>query len=340
MTIYDIAKELNISGSTVSRALNNNPRISKKTRKLIQETADRMGYKPNQVALALRKGNSRTIGVIIPFVDRAFFGAVISGIEEVLKSFGYQIIVCQSHDEQKNEVENINTLLSAQVSGILISVSPGEDYSHLQKVVEAKIPLVMFDRIHSKIHTSSVKVDDFRGSYIATEHLIKQGLSKIAHFHGNLDLQIYHERFEGYKHALRDYQIELDPEIIFGGDCFIEVGRSLTEQLVTSGASFDAIFASSDYKAIGAIKQLKSMNIAVPKDIKVMGFSNEPLTELLEPSISSVDQKPKEMGVQVAKSLLELAESKNESKPVKTTILDPELILRESSSKELAYHLE
>ncbi|MEM7107250.1 MAG: LacI family DNA-binding transcriptional regulator [Bacteroidota bacterium] len=339
MTIYDIAKELNISGSTVSRALNNNPRISKKTRDLIQETAERLGYKPNQVALALRKGNSKTIGVIIPFVDRAFFGAVISGIEEVLKASGNQIMVCQSHDMHENEVENVNTLLGAQVSGILISVAPGEDYTHLEKVIQADIPLVMFDRVHSKVPTSSVKVDDFKGAYMATEHLIEQGLSKIVHFHGDRNLQIYEDRYQGYKQALKDYKMEYDPKRVYGGDCFIEIGEKLTDELVSSGTDFDAIFASSDYKAIGTVKRLKVLGFSVPDDIKVIGFGNEPLTELLEPSMSSVDQKPKEMGVQTAKSLLELMEAKSDVRPIKTTILNPLLISRESSSKEVAYRL-
>ena len=338
MTIYDIAKELNIAASTVSRALNNNPRISKKTRKLIQETAERMGYKPNQVALALRKGSSKTIGVIVPFVDRAFFGAVLSGIEEVFKESGHQVVLCQSHDIHGKEIENVETLLGAQVSGIMVSVAPGTSYDHLSKVVASNIPLVMFDRVNDQVETSSVKVDDFKGAYQVTTHLLDQGYQKIAHFHGDLSLKIYEDRLNGYLKALQDHSIPTDPKLIFGGDCFIEVGADLAEKLIESGQEFDAIFASSDYKAIGAIKTLKSKGLSVPVDKGVAGFSNEPFVELLDPPISSVDQRPKEMGVKAAESLLELANNNNDPKLFKTAVLDPVLIPRVSSCKELVVY--
>ena len=338
MTIYDIAKELNIAASTVSRALNNNPRISKKTRKLIQETAEQMGYKPNQVALALRKGSSKTIGVIVPFVDRAFFGAVLSGVEEVFKQTGHQVIQCQSHDIHEKEIENIETLLGAQVSGILVSVAPGKSYEHLNKVVDSNIPLVMFDRVNDQMKTSCVKVDDFKGAYQATTHLLDQGYQKIAHFHGDLALKIYEERLNGYLQALRDHDLPVESQLIFGGDCFIEIGSSLTEKLIKSGEEFDAIFASSDYKAIGAIKTLKSNGFSVPEDKGVAGFSNEPFVELLDPAISSVDQRPREMGIEAARALLELASSGNNPKLFKTTVLEPTLIPRVSSSKEMVVY--
>ncbi len=338
MTIYDIAKELNIAASTVSRALNNNPRISEKRRKLIQETAERMGYKTNQVAKALREGSSKTIGVIVPFVDRAFFGAVLSGIEEVFKESGHQIIVCQSHDTNEGEIENIETLLSARVSGILVSVAPGKNYEHLSKVITSNIPLVMFDRVNENVNTSCVKVDDFRGAYESVAHLIQQGYKRIAHFHGDLGLKIYEERFGGYKKALSDHGMDIEPGLIYGGDCFVEIGADLTEQLIESGNEFDAIFASSDYKAIGAIKTLKSRGFAVPEDIGVAGFSNEPFLEHMDPPITSVDQRPKEMGVQAAKSLLELANNRNDQKLFKTVVLGPVLIQRVSSCKELVVY--
>ena len=340
MTIYDIAKELNIAASTVSRALNDNPRISKKTRALIQETARKMGYKPNQVALALRKGNSKTIGVIVPFVDREFFGAVLSGIEEVFNESGHQIILCQSHDNHENEIENVDTLLGAKVSGIIVSVAPGKSYHHLQKVAASNIPLVMFDRVNNQVNTSSVKVDDFKGAYQAVTHLLDQGYKNIAHFHGDLDLQIYEDRMNGYIKALSDHSIDINPGLIFGGDCFVEIGEELTKKLLNSGHRFDAIFASSDYKAIGAVKALKAEGFSIPEDIGVAGFCNAPFVELLDLPISTVDQRPKEMGVEAAKSILELLSKGNDPEHFCTTVLDPTVIPRASTCKKSVVYKE
>src|SRR4051812_42354808 len=189
-TIYDIAKVLDITAASVSRALNNNPKISESTRKLVLDTAAKMNYKQNKLALALRSGKSYNVGVIVPRIDSNFFASIIRGIEEELYAYKYNVIICQTHEDENREFENINTLLNAQVDGILMSVSnvsPETDWI-IQKVIEKNVPLIFFDRMKNIDGVSSVTINDYDVSYLATTHLIAQGCSRIAHFKGNQTL--------------------------------------------------------------------------------------------------------------------------------------------------------
>lgn len=333
VTIHDIARELGIASSTVSRALNGNTRISVKTRNLISEKALEMGYRPNKLASALRTGESRTIGIIVPFADRAFFGSVIGAIEETVHEYGYQLILCQSNDIWENEEKKIDLLLKTQVSGILVSTSPnvGEP-AHLQRVLDANIPLIMFDRVDDRIKTSTVKVNDFQGAYDMVKHLIDQGCTKIAHLAGDLRLAIYFDRFQGYKQALHDYGLSFDPKMIRQRDCFVDLGYEATEELFNEGYRPDGIFASSDHKAVGAVKYLIGKGYKIPGQIAVSGFSNEPITEHMIPPVSTVDQRTKEMGRRAAEFFLWSMENPGK-KGFQEALLQPQLIIRQSSLK-------
>lgn len=208
VTIYDISKKLNISAATVSRALNNNPKISQKTRELVLKTAAKMNYKQNRLAQALKSGRTNNVGVIVPFINRSFFSSVIRGIEEELSPHGYHVIICQSHENVDNEIKQIDTLLNTQVDGIFMSVAKTtQDTSHIQKALAENTPLVFFDRKKDVPGLSSVIIDDFKGGYLATQHLIKQGCKKIAHFSGDLSVEIYKNRHQGYLKALKDHGI-------------------------------------------------------------------------------------------------------------------------------------
>ncbi|HEX9151528.1 MAG TPA: LacI family DNA-binding transcriptional regulator, partial [Flavobacterium sp.] len=211
-TIYDIAKKLDTTAATVSRALNNNPKISASTRKLVLETAALMNYKQNKLALALQSGKSGNIGVIVPRIDSNFFASVIRGIEDELQPEGYHVIICQTHEDEKREIENINTLLNAQVDGILMSVSnvSKENDTVIKRVVEKNVPLIFFDRKKNIDGVSSVTINDFEGGYLATKHLIEEGCTKIAHLTGDQSLEIYENRNKGYKQALLDSGITFD----------------------------------------------------------------------------------------------------------------------------------
>ncbi|NDP26883.1 MAG: LacI family transcriptional regulator, partial [Flavobacterium sp.] len=215
-TIYDIAKELDITAASVSRALNNNPKISESTRKLVLETATKMNYRQNKLALALRSGKSFNVGVIVPRIDSNFFASIIRGIEEELYAHKYNVIICQTHEDEIREIENINTLLNAQVDGILMSVSnvSTENDRIIKRVIEKKVPLVFFDRKKNIDGVSSVTINDYDVSYLATKHLIDQGCTRIAHLKGNQSLEIFLNRFNGYKQALIDNGLAFDEKYV------------------------------------------------------------------------------------------------------------------------------
>ncbi|NLP56856.1 LacI family DNA-binding transcriptional regulator [Lutibacter sp. B1] len=334
VTIYDIAKKLDITAATVSRALNNSPRISAKTRELVMNTAIEMNYKQNKLALALKSGKSKTIGVIVPHVNRSFFSYVIRGIEEELYPHDYQVIICQTYNEAEREIKNINALINAQVDGILMSISniSNEKDHIIYKIPEKNIPLIFFDKKINIKGTSYVTINDFKGGYMATEHLIKEGCTKIAHLYGDLSYEIYKDRFEGYKRALFDYGIDFNEKYVIQTISSTESGQNAVEELLKLETLPDAIFSSSDFVALGAIQKLKSKGFKIPEDVCVVGFSNEPFTKFMELSITSVDQFPLEMGKMAAQVFLEQIDN-GEIKKDKKVIFTPKLHIRKSSSK-------
>ncbi|TDD94088.1 LacI family DNA-binding transcriptional regulator [Flavobacterium cellulosilyticum] len=336
-TIYDIAKELGITAASVSRALNNNPKISESTRKLVMETAAKMNYKQNKLALALRSGKSFNVGVIVPRIDSNFFASVIRGIEEELNEHQYNVIICQSHENEKREGESINTLLNAQVDGILMSVSNvnSDNSNLLKRIIEKNVPLIFFDRKKNIEGVSSVTINDFDVSYEATVHLIKQGCSRIAHFMGNQTLEIFENRFKGYKKALEDNGIAFNQDYVIQTKSVLEDGKRAVDELFSLESPPDAIFSSSDFTALGAIKQLKMKGIKVPKDFCVVGFGDEPFTKFMELSMTSVDQAPLEMGKMAAKVFLEQINNKDNIKIEKKVVLKSQLLIRDSSSRNI-----
>ncbi len=334
ITIYDIAKELNITAASVSRALNNNPKISVKTRKLVQETAAKMNYKPNRLALALKSGKSKNVGVIVPKINSNFFSSIIRGIEDELFPFGYHVIICQTYETGNREIENINALLNAQVDGIFMSYSGSTpNHDHLNPIIEKKLPLIFFDRKANIKGVSSVTIDDFEGAYLATKQLIEQGCKQIAHLTIDMSLKIYKDRFEGYKKALFDHGIEVKKEFILESRSTLEGGKTSVKKLLKLNQIPDAIFSSSDFVALGAIRELKSSGIKIPNEFCVTGFSNEPFTNFMELPITSVDQFPLEMGKTVAKVFLEQIENRDVSIE-KNVVIKPELHVRKSSTKD------
>jgi LacI family transcriptional regulator len=336
-TIYDIAQELNISAATVSRALNNNPKISKATCDLVQVTAARMNYKQNKLALALRSGRSNNIGVIVPRIDSNFFASVIRGIEEELYPHKYNVIICQTHEDEKREIENINTLLNAQVDGVLISVSnvSSQNDRVIKRVLDKKVPVVFFDRKKNIDGVSSVTIDDFGAAYAATKHLIEVQCTKIAYLTGDRSLEIYEQRYRGYKQALVDHGLAFNEEYVLPTKSNVDAGKAAVKQLLKLKNKPDAIFSSSDFAALGAIQELKAEGIRIPEDFCVVGFGNEPFTKFMELSISTVDQCTMEMGKIAAQVFLEQIQSTDNLKIEKKVVLNPELIIRGSSTRKV-----
>ncbi|AOW17784.1 LacI family transcriptional regulator [Polaribacter vadi] len=334
-TIYDIAKKLNITAATVSRALNNNPKISEKTKELVFKTASGMNYEQNKLAQALKSGKSFNVGVIVPRIDSNFFSSVIRGIEEELYPEGYHVIICQTHDQQELEIKNINSLLNAQVDGILMSISNAklEKNAVFNNLVKKNVPLIFFDRKKDIKNVSSITIDDFKGGYEATSHLIQQGCKRIAHLSNNRNLEIFKNRYLGYKQALLDNNIPFDESLVVETFSKVIEGREKTRLLLQMDNPPDAIFSSSDFSALGAIEEIKESGLRIPEDICVVGFSNEPFTKFMELSISSIDQSPMEMGKITARMFLDEVASEVKVKLEKHVVLTPTLIARKSSLK-------
>ena len=332
VTIHDIAKKLNITASTVSRALNNNPRISKETRELVKRTADKMNYQPNTMASNLRKGKGNTIGLIVPRINRFFFADTISGIESVTTPAGYNLIICQSNESYEKEVENLNTLIENRVDGIIISISSETRSSdHLKRVLETNIPLLQYDRIIDDLDISKVVNDNFEGAYNATCHLIEQGFKNIAHLSGPQHINIYSERYEGFKKALNDHNMTVRNDLIFKGVLTYQFGREIAEKIIELKEMPDAIFSAGDFAALGVMEYFKEHKIKVPQDVAIAGFANEQFTEYTDPSITTCDQFAYEMGSVAARLLLDEIKTEEKKRLTKTISIKPKLIVRKSS---------
>lgn len=333
VTISDIASELNISPSTVSRALSDHPRISTTTKKAVQDVAARLNYRHNSIAAALRSGKTNMLGVVVPTTDRSFFSSVIRSIEQAATASGYNVMITQSNDQEKMERSNIEALLRAQVDGIIASISrETSDYSHFQKLADSGLPLVLFDRVAELNDTSIVRIDDYRGAYEATAHLIAQGCNRIAHFAGLQKLDIYQQRLRGYKDALQEHGVSFDTALVYYSNVKIEDGRAGMQALLQLENPPDAVFSASDYAAIGAMQVLKAEGKRIPEDVALIGFMNETFTSFVDPGLTSVDQLSEKMGEIAANTFLEQVNSLEGFAPRKI-ILSPKLIIRNSSLK-------
>jgi len=334
-TIHDIAKKLNITASTVSRALNDNPRISDATKKAVQRAAQKLNYHPNHIAAALRNGRSNIIGVIVPTVDRSFFSSVVRGIEEIANQARYNVMICQSYDDYEKEVATVEALLRSRVDGIIASFAKQtKDFDHFLKAKERGIPVVLFDRSNDKLEVSHVVVDDYLGAFKATEHLIQQGCKRIAHFAGAQRISIYKDRLRGYKDALTEYGLPFHDSLVLESNMQLEDGRNSMLQLLQSNERPDAVFSASAYGILGALQVLKEKNIKVPEDVALVGFSNEPYTSFTEPSITTVEQHSLRMGNAAAEIFLEEVTDDDKKFIPQKIVLKPELIIRQSSLRK------
>lgn len=331
VTIKDIAKELGISASTVSRALKDHPDISQKTRDAVHELAEKLNYQPNAVALSLKNSRTHTIGVIIPEIVHYFFSSVISGIEDVAYDAGYSVMICQSNEKYEREVTNAQTLLSNRVEGILVSVTKEtEQFDHLKQFSRRGIPLIFFDRDAQEIEGDRILIDDKDAGYKATKHLIDGGCKRIAHLCGPQSLKIAQNRLEGYKQALKEAGIKFNPDYVISADDF-ELGKVATRKLLDLPTPPDGIFAVNDLTAIGAIKSVHNKGLKIPKDVAIVGFSSGRFSDITDPTLTSVDQHGYEMGSKATKRLIERIESDEDTKEFVNQYIETNLIIRESS---------
>jgi LacI family transcriptional regulator len=331
-TIHDIAKKLEISASTVSRALNNNPLISEATRKKIKETAEVMGYRPNHMAANFRTKRTHTLGVILPLINRHFFSSVISGIEDIAYQQGFAVTIAQSNDNFEKENKIAHTFFSNRIDGLIISIGmQTTSGDHLKSFLERNIPIVFFDRVVDEIEAHKIVVDDYAGAYKATQHLIEQGAKNIAHIGGPLNLKIYQRRQDGYCQALKDSGLKWHNSMIINNSLTREDGTRAIQNLLEEPLKPDAIFCANDTTALSVIIYLQEHGIRVPEDIAIVGFSNEPFSEVVTPSISTIKQPGFEMGKIAAELIINQINSQRPTTKFKTIVMPTELVVRKSS---------
>lgn len=334
-TIHDIAKRLNLSASTISRALKNNTIISENTRKLVHKTAHEMGYRPNNMATNFRTQRTNTIGIIVPLINRHFFSSVISGIEKVAYDSGFAVTISQSNDNFVKENKIAHTLFANRVDGLIISIGmETTSFDHLKLFSERKVPLVFFDRVVDTIDTHKIVVDDFGGGYRATKHLIEQGAKNIAHIGGPLNLKIYENRQNGYFKALKEAGIPIKKSLIINNSLTREDGNMAIIKLMGNKIKPDAIFCANDTTALSVIIYLQKKDIKVPGDVAIVGFSNEPFSEVVTPSISTIKQPGFLIGEKAAQLIVKQIMSKTSVPAYETITMPTELIVRNSSLRK------
>jgi len=332
-TIYDIARELGVTVSTVSRALNNVPTISESTRKIVLEKAKELNYSVNKLASSLSSGKSNTIGVIVPTMQIHFFAEAVHSIEKELKKHNYSLLLYQSNESFTDEVNGVKTLLEAQVAGIIASLSlETQETQHFQEVINQRKCLVIFDRTHKNIPAPVVKLDDYKAGYLATQHLLEEGYKNIAFITTDKEIAIFQDRFLGFEAALKDAQISPREDFIIRGDLSIEAGIKGTEQILQSAIQPDAFIGGDDFTAVGIIQALKAAHIDIPAT-GVIGFANQTFSSFITPTLSSIDQQANKMGEECAKLFLKMVKQKSPYDTIEQIVLDPVLIKRKSTHR-------
>jgi len=331
-TIVDIARALNISKSTVSRALHEHSDINAKTREAVLRTAKQLDYQPNLLAKSLVKSKSNTIGIIVPEFLTYFFPTIIMGAQEVAAKAGYNVVICQSQETFATEIANAKVLLSNRVEGVLISMTKGtKDFDHFRTFERHGIPVVFFNRICDEMNTSRVLVDDYNGAFQAVEHLIKNGYKNIAHIGGPPSLRLTHNRLNGYKDALAEHHIKVRKELIIHCDLSKEAAQACATKLLSLKKKPDAVFCVNDPTAIQLMLTAKKLGIRIPHELGVVGFSNDPSSSFIEPGLTTVEQPVADMGRTAMRLLLDnIKKGVDNNKPV-TKSLKTNLIVRQSS---------
>lgn len=332
-TITDIAKELGISPSTVSRALNNNPAISEKTRKAVVKLARKKNYQPNLLALHLLQKKTNTIGVIVPEITSYFFSSIINGIQDFVNPLGVNMIIGQTNESYEEEKSIVQTFTSINVDGFLLSPSSESNKTdHLEMLVANNIPLVIFDRDCEGIEVDKVFVDEYSGAMQAVEYLIQTGCRRIAHIAGPQTLSTARHRLRAYKDALQKHKLPIREEYIIETNGFTpEHGIEPSKKLLSLPHPPDAVFTINDGVAIGSMYVIKESGIQIPGEISVIGFDDDPHSSYFKPSLSTVWQPTYEMGMLSARLLMKRISSNNELSKLRIETLFPELVVRGSS---------
>ena len=326
-TITDIAREMGITPSTVSRALSGSPRVKEATRKAVEQKAREMGYERNVMASNLRKGVAQTVGIIVPRINRQFFSNVISSIESALGTAGYSVIICQTREKLENEINALKTMRSNRVAGVIMSHSiESKDGSHVMEILDEDTTLIQFDRVFSDLPGVKIVNDGANGSYQATKCLIRNGYRRIGTLAGYLGTATFRSRLEGYRKAISEAGLE---EYVFTDAILRKTGQESAQEAIRMGC--DALYCAGDFSALGAMDAAKQAGLCIPRDFGIVGTANEIFTDLTSPAMSSIEQNPKEMGLRAAEAFLQFAKGIHEDKEI---IVEMKLIERESSMRQ------
>ena len=338
VTIKDIAKALNLSTSTVSRALRGSYEISAETKKQVLEYAEKINYRPNPIALSLKERRSRSIGVIVSEIANNFFSQAINGIESIAYNRGYDVIISQSHESQEREMVNVQHLASRGVDGLLVSLSSeSDDISYLKELHEKGLPIVFFDRVTDEIETHKVIANNQLGAFHATEHLIYQGYKKIAHITSSPFLSITKERLLGYHEALEKHNIPYNEALVqycHHGGMIVEEAEEALNSLFKGKIKPDALFTAGDRlttTCFGVLKRMKQKKY----DVGFTGFTNTQVGDLFSPTLTVIRQPAFEIGQSATELLFQIIESKRPITEFETRMLETSLIIRESSLKKV-----
>lgn len=333
-TIYDIAKELDLSASTVSRALNNNPLINEETRKKVQLCAEQMGYRANAFASNLRMQKTNTIGVIVPRLDSNFMSACLAGMEEAATAMGYNMIISQSHESLAKEAENANNMFNKRVDGLIASLTiDNENIDHFQCFSDKEVPVVYFDRVPENSLNACFVIDNYKAGYMATKHLIDVGCKHIAHLTLKSNSNVYRERLKGFYTALEEDN-NCGGEVYYLDTLSLESGINFISEYLKMPNKPDGLFVANDLTAVGCILELQKNNIRVPGDVAIVGFNNDPVSTIIKPQLTTVDYPGKEAGMLAARSLIEHLNGEQKLNYSEKVVLNANLIERDSTKRQ------
>ena len=338
ITIYDIAKRLNIAASTVSRGLKDNPVINKLTRKKIAEAAKELGYSSNNFASSLRSKKTFTLGVLVPRLNSYFMASVMSGMEVVANREGYNLIISQSLEKTTKEVVNAQTMFNKRVDGLLVSLAyDTENIDHLEPFFRKNIPVVFFDRVFAHGDSTCIIIDNYSAGYEVTKHLISQGCTRIMLLGGNMLRNVYAERLRGYKQALKDHKLLFNDKYIYISNLTENDGNLAAKYILKMKAKDrpDAVFSSNDTAAVHCMIRLKAEGIKIPADIAFAGFNNDPISKIIEPNLTSVNYAGSTIGEIAVTNLINHLNGLTNVKNTNTIVVRADLVIRESSQKKL-----
>ncbi|MEA1786972.1 LacI family DNA-binding transcriptional regulator [Arenibacter sp. GZD96] len=333
VTIYDLAHKLNVSAGTVSRSLNNHRSISQKTKDRVLEMARECGYKANKFAANLRNQKTYTIGIIVPRLNSNFMSTILAGIEKTVNESGYNLIISQSLESMEKEKLNAKTLFDSNVDALLVSLAYDTvNFDHFIPYLQHKVPIIFLDRVHNLADCSTIIIDNQLAGFEATEHLILQGCTKLMYIGGNLKRNVYADRYLGFKRALEKYGIVQQHQDIIETDLNPERSKEVISQILSLGVPINGLFVANDAFAAGCMKALKKEKYTIPKDIKVIGFNNDPISKLVTPSLSTVNYPGFDMGILAGQSVISQLNGSIDFQPANSIVLRHKLIIRESSS--------